>query len=174
MGGAKEEMTRDEVDLFFSARKQIALAELWERDRNSPSRYIRAFALASEAGILPQSLMLTAISHLGEDKAKAQIFWSDQTVVARLEMGNAATTHFNGVGRPRGLPPVVGAPHVHLWSTNRHLLLPGRKLSRLEFAEPVPAEISGWEEVVRWFLTLCSIEIPRGMQFGLPRPETLL
>jgi hypothetical protein len=123
---------------------------------------------------LPQTLILTAISGLGEEKAKAQIFWPDQTVVARMEMGNAVTTHSNGSDRPRHLPAVVGAPHAHLWATNRHLLLTERRLSRLKFAEMVPDEISGWEEALRWFLGLCNINPSPQTVFGLPPIDTLL
>jgi hypothetical protein len=124
--------------------------------------------------ILPQHVELMAIAGQGERKAKAQVFWQTGPVIARLEMGNSATQHTNGRLRPADLPAVVHAPHAHLWSDNRRVPQGKGALSRLEFARPVPAAVTGWKEVLIWFLSSCNITIRPQDHPGLPERMALL
>jgi len=167
-------MNLAEVDAFIALAKQVATVGPWRADRTDHQRMTKVLTLSDGIVILPQHAEISALADLGERKAKAQVFWQDGTVIARLEMGNPATQHTNSRSRPRDVPAIVRAPHVHLWSDNRRLLRGNRALSRLEFARPVPGEVSGWKEALIWFLNSCNIELRPDQSPGLPERVTLL
>ncbi len=169
-------MDRAGVDSFFDAAKTVAIVDDWRLEPGHPSRHFRTMALEISGAVVAQ-LILVALSHLGEEKAKAYITWPEpgaQIQIARLEMGNQAIRHANAPPQPHGLPPWVGCPHAHLWRDNRHLVKDGRSFPGLGYARPIPGGSMGWEEVVRWFLVECKIAAPETLLFGIPRRMTLL
>jgi len=163
-----------EVDAFIALAKQVATVGPWRPDRMDSIRMTRVLTLSDGTLILPQHAEVTALADLGERKAKAQLFWQDGTVIARLEIGTPATQHTNGRSRPPGLPAVFRAPHAHLWADNRRLLRGNRALSRLEFARPVPEGVSGWRDALIWFLNSCNITLRPNQFPGLPDRVALL
>jgi hypothetical protein len=167
-------MNLAEIDAFIALDKCVATLGPWTADRTNGTRMTRVLALTDGTLILPQHVEVTAIAGQGERKAKAQVFWQNGFVIARLEMGNPATQHTNRRPRPADLPPVVHAPHAHLWSDNRRVPQGKGALSRLEFARPVPAAVTGWKEVLIWFLSSCNITIQRHHLPGLPERTALL
>jgi hypothetical protein len=167
-------MTRDEVDRFFALAKTIAAAGPWQPDPENGLRFRRSLALEASGTILAQHMEVIALAHLGEEKARALVLWPDGTVVARLEMGNAATRHANRSPRPPGIPPVVSGPHAHLWQDNRHLLRRAGVGLQLRYARPAPPGVTTLEEALRWFSGSCTIRIETQQMPGLPRRPTLL
>lgn len=168
-----------EVDQFFILEKKVTILGPWTADRPGSRRHERVAELLAEGRILQQQLVFTALSDLGTEKAKAQIFWGDGRLpIARLEMGNAGITHANQSPRPADLPAVVGCPHAHLWADNRQFLdrrhRPVRSGRELGHARLLPPTLKGWEEAVLWFLASCRISLPPTIRIGLPQRTTLL